>query len=130
MRGITITDHNDGNVLTVDLVDILHVLGSCIEDTEWEIAAVEAVGTTAADKLQRLGDSKARVPGRTLLELAATVTQVIDGQFVGYRPGQDPPWIILRAIDSSAYDVQSEDEDVISRMREHFKSVADLPSFK
>ena len=128
MHGITITDYTDDNLLAVDLVDIFRLLGSEVEDTEWELSEVESVGNTAADELHRLAGTKARVPGQTMLQLAAGVTQIIDGVFTGYRGGQDQPWIIIEAVDSSAYDVQSEDEAVLARIRQRFNHVADLPT--
>ena len=126
MRGVTITDSKN-NFLRVDLVDILHLLGSQAQDSEWEISDVECVGF-AADALHKLSDSKTRVPGQTLLQMAAHLTQVIDGEFTGYCEGEKQPWIIVRAVDSSAYDVQSEDEDVLAHIRCRFKEVTDFHS--
>lgn len=126
MRGITISDStNDG--LTVDLIDILRLLGLPAEESDWELSEVEAVGDSAAGELHTLAEGKARVPGRTLLRLAAAVTQVIDGTFAGYRNGAERPWIVIRAVDSSAYDVQSQDEELLDSMRNLFKEVSDLP---
>ena len=126
MRGVTITDSKN-NFLKVDLVDILQLLGSQAENSEWEISDVECVGS-AADALHKLSDSKTRVPGHTLLQMAAHLTQVIDGEFIGCGEGEKQPWIIVRAVDSSAYDVQSEDEDVLAQIRCRFKEVTDFHS--
>lgn len=127
MRGVTITDRTEDNFLAINLVDILHQIGSSIEETEWEISALECFGT-AADKLHQIADRKARVPGKILWQLAENLTQVIEGVFIGYRNDHLNPWIVIEAVDSSAYDVQSDSEDVLKRMRQHFKQVADLPS--
>ena len=124
MRGVTITDSKN-NFLMVDLVDILHLLGSQAQNSKWEISEVECVGA-AADALHKLSDSKARVPGHTLLQIAAHLTQVIDGEFTGYCEGEKQPWVIVRAVDSSAYDVQSEDEDVLAQIRCRFKEVTNF----
>lgn len=62
-----------------------------------------------------------------LLQLAASITQVIDGLFEGYDQGAPKPWIIMEAVDSSAFDIQTEDEDVLAKIREHFKEVSVLP---
>jgi len=57
MRGITITDKNgDDLLLAVDLVDILCLLGKDLKNIEWEISAVESVGSEAAGKLHELSD--------------------------------------------------------------------------
>ena len=127
MRGVTITDRRDDNVLAVDLQDILGLLDTCPETTEWEISALECVGTTT-DTLYSLAESKTRVPDPTLRQLAGTgATQIIEGIFTGYRTGQAEPWIIIRAVDSAAYDVLSKDDNVLAQVREHFKEVSDLP---
>ena len=106
-------------------MDILQLLGLQAVNSEWEISDVECVGAVA-DSLHKLSDSKARVPGHILLQMAAHLTQVIDGEFIGYGEGEKQPWIIVRAVDSSAYDVQSEDEDVLAQIRCRFKEVADF----
>ena len=127
MLGVTITDRKEDNSLAVNLVDILHLLGTLTEDTEWEISEVECLGA-AADKMHSLSDRQARVSGQTLLDLAANLTQIIDGVFKGYRGSGEQPWITVQAVDSSAYDVESEDEKVLMLMQQHFKQVADIPS--
>ena len=78
--------------------------------------------------MHSLSDRQTRVSGQTLLELAANLTQIIDGVFKGYRGSGEQPWITVQAVDSSAYDVESEDEKVLMLMRQHFKQVADIPS--
>jgi hypothetical protein len=128
MRGLTITARTpDGRFLATDLIDILRLLGSQGVDAEWEIAGVECVGAAAADELHRLSEARSRVSGETLLKLASEVTQVIDGVFTGYRDGASHPWVVVRAVDSSAYDVESDDEAVLARVRQHFPTVAELP---
>lgn len=126
MRGITISDSTN-NVLTVDLIDILRLLGRQAEESDWELSEVEAVGGSAAGELHTLAGSRARVPGGTFLRLAAAVTQVIDGTFAGYRNGAEQPWIVIRAVDSSAYDVQSQDDELLDSIRHRFKEVSELP---
>src|SRR5438105_3128206 len=132
MRGVTITDStDDGRLLSFDLSDILRLLGPAAADAEWEISGVECVGGAAAEELHRLAKARARVAGQTLLSLAAQVTQTIDGVFTGFRAGEQQPWVIIRAADSSSFDVESDDEDVLASVKQRFHdltefSVADL----
>lgn len=124
MHGITISDSTDDQrMLTVDLIDILRLLGPSATDSEWLISGVECAGGAAAEDLHRLADQPARIPGGKLLSLATGVTQVIDGIFTGYRNGETQPWITIRAVDSSAFDVQSDDEEALARMKRHFRNV-------
>jgi hypothetical protein len=127
MQGITITDKCCGSLLLgVELIDILCLLGKHAKDIEWEISGVESIGGEAADKLHELSDKKDRLSGRALLQLAASVNQIIDGRFVGYRKGEDRPWIIIQAVDSSAYDVYCVDNETLTKIRQHFGSVEEI----
>ncbi|MGH2415075.1 MAG: hypothetical protein ACRDEA_15565, partial [Microcystaceae cyanobacterium] len=116
----------DDNFLAVDLIDILHQINSLVEESEWEISEVECLGKDA-DKLHQLSDTNERVSGHILLPVAANLAQVIDGVFAGYRKGESQPWIIIEAVDSSAYDVYTSDEVVLAQLRQAFKQVIDLP---
>jgi len=127
MRGVTITDNkDDGRLLSFDLSDILRLLGPAAADGEWEISGVECVGGAAAEELHRLAEAKARVAGQTLLTLAAGVTQVIDSVFTGFRAGEDHPWVIILAVDSSAFDVQSDDENILASVKQRFRDLTEF----
>jgi hypothetical protein len=127
MFGVTILDHSDNGVLSLDLKDIL-LLGSQAESSEWEISQVEALDEVEAEELHCLADKGARVPGQRLIRLASAVTQIINGIFRGYQKGESEPWIVIQAVDSSAFDVQCNKKDVIHQIRQQFRNVADLPS--
>ena len=123
MPGITIADCQDG-ILTVDLATILHLLGSQVENSEWIVFDLECRGA-AADRLHQVADTETRISGQTLLQLAGHLTQVIDGVFEGYQQGESSPWAIVQAIDSSAYEVESNDRAALLRLKQHFKAVRD-----
>jgi hypothetical protein len=123
MLGITILGHE------TELIDILRLLGSRGEDSQWDLEDVEAVGESAADELHHLSAVKQRVAGKDLLRLAREVVQIVDAQFSAYEDGADHPWIIIRAIDSSAYDVLADNQEVLDRIRRSFRSVVDAPDY-
>lgn len=128
MRGVTIADREKGGaVLSFDLIDILRLLGPEGEGSDWEVAELECTGSPSADELQRLAEGNGRLSGRTLLQLAAG-TQVIDGVFSGYRGGDAAPWVRVRAVDSTAFDVESDDDAVLGRLKECFEVVSDWDS--
>jgi hypothetical protein len=127
MQGITITARTEDNLLAVDLIDILRLLGSDVEGNSWEISQVECVGSDA-EALHQIADSETRVSGMKLFEIASNLMQVIYGTFKAYRLGESIPWIVIRAVDSSAYDVETQDEAVLDRIRNSFTQVTDLPS--
>ncbi|MBD2778848.1 hypothetical protein [Iningainema tapete] len=126
MRGVIITDETEDNLLAVNLLDILRLLEPLALNSEWDISGLECFGSSA-DQLHQLADAKVRVAGRILLELAASLTQIIDGVFSGYLSGTLKPWIIVRAVDGFAYDVRTENEDVLIRIRQNFQKVIDIP---
>lgn len=51
-----------------------------------------------------------------LCEIAADLTQTIEGELRAYRPGESEPWLVIRAVDSSGFDVISDDPTL---MRPH-----------
>ncbi len=125
MPGITIAD-SVGDFLSINLIDILRLLKSFITDTKWQLSEVECIGTTA-DEIHQLSDINAKISSQKLIELAAGITQVIDGYFEGYRYTDAKPWLVIQAVDSSAYDVECEDGAVLTLLKQSFKEIADLP---
>lgn len=126
MRGVIITDATEDNFLAVNLLDILRLIEPLVLNSQWKISGLECFGS-AADSLHEIADNKVKVTGKQLLDLAANITQVIDGVFVGYYQNTYNPWVIIRAVDSFAYQVQSEDFDLLVRISKHFKNVVELP---
>lgn len=131
MRGITILDKSpDGKVLSFDLKDILGVIEPRVRSLRWRLEGIECLGE-GADKLHKFSDSDEPLSGGELIELSRQVYQVIDGDFHGYRgeaPGPDNPWLIIRAVDSSAFDVECNDLSVLESVKSRFSKVIDIPA--
>lgn len=120
MNGVTIAD------ASCDLKDLLELLGSEAVNSNWTMIDVEATGDSA-DVLHRLGDSSACVPGDKFLILADDLIQVVDGTFQAFRTNGKRPWIVIRAVDGGAYDVETDSDDVLQAVRQRFSHVQDLP---
>ena len=130
MRGITISDRQpNNNILAVNLADILQLLGPQLAVTEWEISDLECLGTDS-ERLHELADTQTRVPGETLLQIATNIVQVIDGIFAGYLKNESEPSIVVRVIDSTACDIESSDDAILTKLRQRFQKVKDLPETK
>ncbi len=130
MQGITITDSTpEGDFLAFDLIDLLRIIETKSGKLEWAIFSLECMGSSA-DELYRIEHSKQRVPGDQFVQLASNITQVIDGEFHGYQTGAQTSWVIIRAVDSAAYDVYSEDDQVLYWLRQQFTHVSDLPPYQ
>ncbi len=132
MQTLQIRDKKD-HFLTFDLRDILAEMGSRAVDACWEISDVASYGEEldatgdGAGRLESLAISTTRIAGAELIELAKNISQVIWGEFRAYDERRaDTPWAIIRAIDSSFYEVSSSDPSVIGQIRATFADVRSL----
>jgi hypothetical protein len=128
MRGVQIRDMNEsGHVLAVDLQHILDLFGERTIQSRWRASEVWATGREtgeAAAELERLADGQTFIPGEHLSRIAHDLVQVIDGEFTAFE-SSDSPWIIIRAVDSSFYEVFSTEPAVLDRVRASFQKVSD-----
>jgi hypothetical protein len=129
MRGIRIRDLTPRRYLAFDLRDILDLLGERTIRSRWRAAGVWATekkrfeGPTELDGLAEAGSW---IEGEHLRSLAhEDVHQVIDGEFTRFDQGSDSPWVIVRAVDSSYYEVFSHEPTVLQSVRVAFKDVTD-----
>ena len=79
------------------------------------------------DHLEQLAASGSPVSGTALSEAAHAAWQVIWGQFVATLPEQSDAWVVIRAIDSTFYEVTSSDEAVLFAIRSTYKDVRVAP---
>jgi hypothetical protein len=128
MFGVAIMDRDPNGVLTLDLKDILRLIGREAQTAEWLVSDVEVLDGEAATELEDLADRGLRIPGQVLVRLSEQVGQVINGCFQAYREHMDKPWIVIRAVDSSAFDVQTDSEALVTQIRQRFKNVVNLPT--
>jgi hypothetical protein len=116
--------------LAFDLSDILTALGKRAVSAYWAVGGVasydEPLDATGpgASHLERLAQSGERVTGAHLARIASVVRQVIWGEFRGYPDrSSNEAWVVIAAIDSSWFDVRSDDEAALGRIRHAFKDV-------
>ena len=123
MRGVTIRDRNERRPgLSFDLRDVLLLLPAEFRNSSWTLSGIEAVGKSAM-KLHELADKEGRIAGSELAALSEGIEQTIDGLFEAYQGEQQIPWLRIRAVDGSAFDVESEEEAVLSAIRKRFNDV-------
>ncbi|HQR06918.1 MAG TPA: hypothetical protein PLN21_08855 [Gemmatales bacterium] len=82
---------------------------------------VECLGPNAQLVHQATEDGP--VLGSRLAELVKGVTQTIDGTFIAMLPGQDRPWLVLRAIDGCYFVVVTENNALMTAIRERFTDI-------
>lgn len=130
MKTLRVYDLND-HVLALDLRDLLRLLAPRSLETNWVVSRVksskpghewfEATGE-GGEQLEGLAKDNAQLSGSELAALAENTWQVIWGEFVGWAPTQsDKPWVIIRAVDSTFYEVDTDDETVLSKISSTYK---------
>jgi hypothetical protein len=134
MRTIQIHDLTRG-VLAFDLREILAALGPRAHGTYWTVSdvaspaqALDATGDGAV-VLEELALSGERTTGASLINIARTVRQTIWGEFSGYSDkAAEEPWIVIVAVDSSWFEVRSDDAAALAGIRDAFKDVRSAPT--
>ena len=143
MTTLRIYDYRDG-ALALDLRDLIDLLAPRSLEARWMVSPVTLIdprlgssfeefmtvesGRLDEDTLEQLAVSKSAVNGIALSEAAHATHQVIWGQFVGMLPEQkEDPWVVIRAIDSTFYEVTSADEAVLATIRSAYKDVRAAP---
>ena len=127
MKGVVILDRDpNSGVLSFDLRDVLALLGEDGVRSAWTVRGVECLGGDAAFALHHASEAGEVLAGHRLAELARDVGQIVEGEFSGRLPDEDSDWITIRAVDSSAFDVQTDREDVFRSLKATFKRVDDL----
>ena len=124
--GVTISDVDANGFLTFDLRDILALIPGDGAGSLWEVSGAEAVGPSA-EVLHRVSDGGDTLILARLREISANVTQTINGEFRSYRPGESEPWVLIRAVDSSMFDVISDDAAFLEKVRARFERVREYP---
>lgn len=121
------------NVLALDLRDLLRLLTPRSLQANWTVSTVksskpghewfEATGD-GGERLEELAQDDAWLSGSDLAALAEKTQQVIWGEFVGSGPMQsDKTWITIRAVDSTFYEIDTDDETVLSKISSTYKDV-------
>jgi hypothetical protein len=124
-HAVTIHDTRD-RVLAVDLIDILRLAGPDAQSSLWRCRNIECIGDLA-EELHHASENGSVLTGLELIRVAGGVEQIIDGDFEAYRLGESVPWLVVRAIDSAEYVVITQDERLLTRIRERFRDVRDSP---
>ena len=120
---ITISDKSpDSGALSVELAEILDEVGDEARASNWTVREVEAVGD-GAQELIDAEDAGTPIDGERLKKLAQNVIQIIDGEFRGFRTQESKPWIIIKAVDSTSWDIASDVTSVLDRFRKKYSSV-------
>ena len=125
IRGVTISNMDDRNVLAIDLKHLLMVLGRKGSESIWRLKDVEVIGGSA-DAMHDLSDRAESVPGEALIKFANGIAQVIDGEFAAHLSGSVQSWVRIRAVDSTAFDITTTDMEMYREIRKQFPDASEL----
>lgn len=123
MPGIRIRDLAEGT-LAFDLADLLKLLGDSVRDSIWKCFVAECIPVDLArPDLAKAYNTQVPLTGRELLALAEETRQVIDGKFEAFHIGDDRPWITLKAVDSTYWEVFASDYQQFAPFQSRFQNV-------
>jgi hypothetical protein len=119
------TGTDEGNFLSFDLREVLAALGPRAGASSWSFRDLEFVCRDGQEVSELKQDSRAtsRLSGQVLISAADRILQVIDGEFAAFDDEDDRPWVIVRAVDSTFWEVESQDADLLTEVSSCFHSV-------
>jgi hypothetical protein len=131
-QGMTILRVTDmaGSALSFDLRDILDLLAPRSLKAAWILSAVDtefssfdAIGP-GGERLEAMAEAGEPVSGEALMAAARDTGQILWGTFTAFLPAiHGRQWLVIRAIDSSFYEITTDDRKAISRIEARFKEV-------
>lgn len=120
----------DGGALAVHLSQLIDLLAPKSLDAEWTVAPIRSDGEdkfeatgSGAEELEELVETFMPISGMALLIVSTNTHQIVWGEFIAILPGESGPWLTLRAIDSTFYEIGTDDEAVLNALRSAFKDV-------
>jgi hypothetical protein len=102
-----------------DLAALLAAMGPVAAASVWTCEDVEALGPLAAEL--RHEAAAGPIAGRRLAELAAGITRTTSGVFEATRPGEDGPWLAVRAGEGSHFVVATRSRALLDDLRRRFR---------
>ena len=113
-----------GGCLSFDLQDVLAALGVRASTSGWYARHLNYISNDDRDvAVMQAMASGTVVNGRDVMAGIEQLSQVIGGEFVATDPGCELPWVIVRAVDSSWWEVVSDDAEVLEVIRKRFRDV-------
>jgi hypothetical protein len=128
MFGIKIQDSRPGGgPLSFGLADVLKVIGEPALSSEWRCLNLRYIGRKN-ETWDEFREKRKRFSGKDFVDFAALVGQVIDGEFIAKKHGSNKAWLIIKAVDSSWFEVWSSKQKVLEEMKSRFVMVSPLLS--
>jgi hypothetical protein len=115
------TEPGGGGGLAFDLPEVLGALGEKAQSWVWRGRDIQYVSRDERDVavIQELAAGRA-LAGADLIAGLEQLLQIIDGEFEATEPGEQVPAVVIRAVDSSWWEVLSDDAAVLAAIRQRF----------
>jgi hypothetical protein len=120
--------------LGYDLSDLLELLGEKALTSMWLCRGVECYGQIA-DELHDISDQQRLVNGKELLRIVVNLDSIADGYFSAFHSNESKPWLVVRAIETGVYKIDSSDP-LVDNVGQHLRTeiapmqVATIPKRK
>lgn len=123
------TEPNGRGGLDFDLTDVLAVLGQEAENGLWLVHGLTYVSKDDQNivVLESMARGE-RVRGLDLVAGLDQLTQVVNGEFDVTRHGDRAAFVTIRAVDSSWWEVESDDPVLLAAVRRRFRVVEEASS--
>lgn len=104
----------------IGLAEVLSALGRTTANAVWELRLDEVAPGPEGDRLHTAADGP-RIGTRELMLTAFPDGQIIDGELRAFaQPGDAEPLLVLYAVDSTDWDLETTDPAVLAAAREAF----------
>lgn len=124
-RVLIVRDGTDrGGSLSFDLRDLLETIGEDATKSLWRAPGVNYVSSDEREipVMESLGRGE-EVQGDDLRGGISRLLQVVDGDFEAFLDNEESPWLILRAVDSSWWEIVCYREVVRNAVKRRFDLV-------
>ena len=130
MQGVIIRDGTEpggSGGLDFDLRDVLAALGQRVVTSRWRCPRLRYTSRDERDVpvLEQAGTEGRPVAGSDLAGGIGELLQVIDGEFEAFDENE-VRWAVIRAVDSSWWEVWSDDKSVLEAVRTTFRITEDI----
>jgi hypothetical protein len=109
----------------IRLGEVLAVLGSCPADMMWTVRSLDCAPSPACKALQQ--EEGRQVEDDRLRELLRDEPQLLEGEITGLAGSPRQAWIRIRAVRGDEWDVETQDRELLDRLRMGFPDAIDLP---
>ncbi len=109
----------------VCLAEILLIVGRFITNMQWQIKFDEVAPCEKADELERF-DSNARISTYELLHMVTPTIQIVDGEAVATDQFGVEACLLIRAVDSTSWDIETNLVDVLKVIKGAFPEAVEF----